>query len=540
MAGLILIVDGTAGQRILLRARLSAAFYQVITAESGQEALRQVESCRPDLVIAAADLPDMCGGGFCTRLRALPGQSETPLVLLSKEDSPEDRLALLAVGADDVIARPVEDILLLARLRSLIGRTRAEDDLTLREDTRRALGLSEPPRGFQRPARVTLISFEPGATLEALAAQLRVGLGAKVRVSAPEPLLRAGTAPSEAIVLVDAGPEPGCGPALLSQLRTARARHRAALVYVTTEGCDESAARALDLGADDVMRHGPDPLELALRLPRLIARARVADRQRAALHSGLRAAVVDPLTGLHNRRYALPQLARMAQQAQQMGSPLALLVADLDHFKAVNDRWGHAFGDRVLATTAEALRRNRGERDLVARLGGEEFLIALPDADSNAALRAARQICRGVAGLRLSLAGARGAEGSAGPNCSTPTISIGIALLGSAGEPVEAALRRADTALYAAKRAGRNRVHLAAAAALPCRDAGDGDGVRNGTFTGALPGSFTSPILGPIPGSKSEPFPGPVPIETARAGQSRGLRGMRRASSSSSASSRSA
>ncbi|MCT4370691.1 diguanylate cyclase [Yangia mangrovi] len=462
MAGRILIVEGTASHRILLRARLTSAFYEVLVAETGSEALAMIEAARPDLVLAAAELPDMCGSGFCTRLRALPDHADTPLVLLTEEDLVDERLALLAVGADDVIARAVEDILLLARLRSLLRRSRAQDEIQLRTDAKRALGLSEAPRSFQRPARVALVSLDPGLGLDTIAARLRVGIGAQVQITAPGTLLQSGAISAEVAVLFDTGAEPGAGLALLSQLRTARAQHRAVLVYVTNKGRDEAAARALDLGADEVLHNGPEALELALRLPRLIGRRRRSERHRAALRNGLRAAMIDPLTGLYNRRYALPEIARRAQQAAQRGQPLALLVADLDHFKKVNDRWGHAAGDQVLVATAQRLTAGRCDLDLVARLGGEEFLIALPGADTEAAFAAARRLCEEVARLSLPMPMRRAGR----PPLFSPTISIGIALMEAAGEAVETALLRADGALYAAKHAGRNRAHVAPPAAF--------------------------------------------------------------------------
>ncbi|WP_226622923.1 diguanylate cyclase [Alloyangia pacifica] len=500
MAGRILIVEGTASHRILLRARLTSAFYQVLSAQSGHEALHMLGKARVDLVLAAADLPDMCGSGFCTRLHALPGQAELPVVLLIDDDRIEERLALLAVGADDVLARPVEDILLLARIRSLLHRSRAQDELPLRADARRALGLSEAPPSFDRPARIALVPLDRTRDLGAMAARLQIALGAQVRQAEPDQLLRRDAASAEAVVLVDSDADPGAGLALLSQLRTAPAQRRAALLYVTQPGRDTTAAQALDLGADDLLRAGPDALELALRLPRLIRRKRTAERHRAALRSGLRAAMIDPLTGLYNRRYALPEVSRRAQLSIQRGGQLALLVADLDHFKQVNDRWGHSAGDKVLTATAQALMAQRRGGDLVARLGGEEFLIALPDATREDALETARQLCETVARLTLPMPGPETPA-----HLLSPTVSIGIAMMEEPSEAVSTGLLRADRALYAAKRAGRNRVEIA-----------------------PKQGFWQGPQLCAAPDPSCPPD------------QSAGLRGIRRASSSSSASSRSA
>lgn len=184
MTGRILIAEATAEQRILLRAKLASAFYTVTTAESGAEALRLAAATPPDLVIAGSMLPDMCGTTFCTHLRALGGHRDTPLVLRSDEDRPEERLALLAVGADDVIARSDGEVL-LARLRNLLSHARTRDEMRMRDDTQRALGLAEAPQGFSRPPKITLLPLTPDPALDATAAQLRIALDAQLRTAEP-------------------------------------------------------------------------------------------------------------------------------------------------------------------------------------------------------------------------------------------------------------------------------------------------------------------------------------------------------------------
>ncbi|MFU8883513.1 MAG: GGDEF domain-containing protein, partial [Rhodobacterales bacterium] len=186
---------------------------------------------------------------------------------------------------------------------------------------------------------------------------------------------------------------------------------------------------------------------------------------------GLRAAVTDPLTGLYNRRYALPHLTRMTEQASRSGRRFAVMLADLDHFKAINDRFGHAAGDAVLVEVAHRLRSNLRAVDLVARIGGEEFLIALPDTDRTEARVAARRLCRIIAQDPFILPG----KGQS----TSMTVSIGVTMGHSgqppervidpdcdiAADPVQQLLLQADKALYGAKACGRNQVTLSKPAA---------------------------------------------------------------------------
>ncbi len=166
-------------------------------------------------------------------------------------------------------------------------------------------------------------------------------------------------------------------------------------------------------------------------------------RTRQLLHEIERLAASDPLTGLPNRRMFDATLDRELARSRRNGTPLALAVADVDHFKAVNDQHGHQVGDEVLRELAGALRRAVRQEDVVARYGGEEFVVLLPEADAGAALLVAERL-RAAAGEVRRL---------------PTTISIGVAVLdpGAGGAGLVA---RADTALYRAKAAGRDRVVL--------------------------------------------------------------------------------
>ncbi|MEN9060269.1 diguanylate cyclase [Ponticoccus litoralis] len=207
------------------------------------------------------------------------------------------------------------------------------------------------------------------------------------------------------------------------------------------------------MGANDILTDGPDLDELAVRLKRQIRRKRTNDRLRANMQDGLRAAVLDPLTGLFNRRYALPHLSRLSERAIAKRRPYAVLMADIDRFKWVNDVHGHAGGDAVLQVLAQRLRGTLRAADLIARWGGEEFLIAMPDADRCAALATAERLCAIMAAQPVRLPG--------GASVGL-TLSIGVATPLRSGEdqPMDL-IERADDALYAAKNAGRNTVVLA-------------------------------------------------------------------------------
>jgi diguanylate cyclase len=188
----------------------------------------------------------------------------------------------------------------------------------------------------------------------------------------------------------------------------------------------------------------------------LAARLEDSTREVAQLTESLqrarREAQLDPLTGLKNRR-------GFEQATQQLQAELgdlhgtALLMADIDHFKEINDQHGHLLGDKVLSAVARVLESSIKGRDVAARLGGEEFGILLPNTSEAGALAVARQICATVARGRIKHSGGKRAIGEV-------TVSIGLAVA-QKGEPLEKLMERADAALYTAKRVGRNRVEVA-------------------------------------------------------------------------------
>ena len=175
----------------------------------------------------------------------------------------------------------------------------------------------------------------------------------------------------------------------------------------------------------------------------------------------LRLAVIDPLTGLHNRRYGLAQLQAIAESARANGAMFAVLVADIDRFKSVNDHFGHAAGDAVLVEVAQRLRQNLRAGDLVARIGGEEFLIALPNIALPEARLIAERLCTVMAEHPFHLNATQDLP---------VTLSIGLAIseageLPAHVETVTDIFDRADRALLRAKTAGRNQVTISRAAA---------------------------------------------------------------------------
>jgi two-component system cell cycle response regulator len=241
---------------------------------------------------------------------------------------------------------------------------------------------------------------------------------------------------------------------LCSQLRSLERTRALPILLITDPEERPRILRGLDLGVNDYILRPIDRNELVARVRTQLRRKRYADTLRENVLAAFELAVVDALTGLNNRRFLETHLSSALDHAAHMGRPLSLMILDVDHFKAVNDTYGHDAGDEVLKGLAQRVRRVVRSADLVCRLGGEEFVIVMPDTPLPIAAKIAERVRAAVQSEMFQI--------DAGGRRIPVTASIGIAERADDANP-DALLRRADKALYDSKTAGRNRVTAAAA-----------------------------------------------------------------------------
>ncbi|MFN4129164.1 MAG: diguanylate cyclase [Paracoccaceae bacterium] len=474
MDGRILIIDDVATNRIVFKVKLGAARYHPLMAAGGAEGLRLARKERPDLILLDLMLPDLSGIEVLHHLRDDPMTRDIPVIVVSSSIALEDRLLALEAGADDVFVKPYDDDLLMARLRNLLRSRQDLADLTEGRDAT-MFGMAEPGAEFRQPGHLApghlvLVTDRPEMALK-----LRRDLSPLMRDTIS--VLGHGNVLSDQglggadIYVIDAevGPHPGSFPSeralrLLSDLRSRTTTRHAGICLMTGPAPRAEVKMGFDLGANAMLTTDMPIVETVLRLRAVLRAKRRADQRREQVQDGLRLAMIDPLTGLFNRRYANARLAVMAQRAGREGRALAVMVADIDRFKSVNDRYGHTVGDDVLVEISHRLGATLREGDLLARIGGEEFLIALPFTTLDEAQALARRLCHKVEQRPVLLDGGE---------ALTVTVSIGLALSdavpsgGHCCDPalVDALIGRADQALLASKRAGRNQVTLAARSA---------------------------------------------------------------------------
>ncbi len=460
MSGRVLVVDDVATNRLLLRAKLSSAYYDVVVAENGRQALEMARSEQPDMVMLDVMMPDIDGFAVCAKLKSDEETAHIPVIMVTALDTPEERIRGLEAGADDFLSKPFNDLALFARVRNLMRMKMMFDELRLRDLTSRELGLTDfvTEQEIELDAGGSILLAPPCLTAGAAWAselQARLNLSTIVTYSEREALNLARLELPDCFVVHQRLMEGGDGLRLVSALRARPETRQSAVILVVENGDVQAAAKGLDLGASDYIEAPFDVNELTVRIRSQLRRKRYSDRLRSNVRNGLKMAVIDPLTGIYNRRYASQHMLRVMERARETDGVFAVMMIDLDKFKSINDRFGHDAGDAVLREFSRRLQENIRGVDLVARFGGEEFFVAMPDIDHAAAAQAAERIRRAVEHTPFPVPG----------GAIDVTVSVGVAIAGAADADAEAIIKRADSALYAAKDTGRNRVTFFAQAA---------------------------------------------------------------------------
>jgi len=458
MSARVLVVDDVPANVKLLEARLSAEYFDVVTANCGTQALEICQRAECDIVLLDVMMPDIDGFEVCRRLKSDPRTHFIPVVMVTALDSPSDRVRGLDAGADDFLTKPVSDVVLIARVRSLTRLKMMTDELRMRAITSLEIGVQAPEReaiaDTGKGGKILLVDDRP-SSYERLAPVLAEEHSVDVEPNPAEALFHAAEGNYD-LLIVSLNLENYDGLRLCSQVRSLERTRSVPLLALSDADNNVQLMRGLEIGVNDYLLRPVDKNELLARSRTQIRRRRYTHYLRDSVQNSIEMAITDPLTGLHNRRYLESHIGTLAEQAASRGKPLALMILDIDFFKSVNDTYGHDAGDDVLREFATRIRKSIRGIDLAARYGGEEFVIVMPETDLHVAGIIAERLRRSIASEPFSI--------EKGTKRIEVTISVGISMLEEKNEPVADVLKRADQALYRAKHDGRNRVVVSAAA----------------------------------------------------------------------------
>jgi two-component system cell cycle response regulator len=458
MSARVLVVDDILPNVKLLEAKLLGEYYDVVTAQNGEEALRKVTETNPDIILLDVMMPGMDGFEVCRRLKADTATAHIPIVMVTALTDSQDRVKGLESGADDFLSKPVNDIALMSRVRSLVRLKMTVDEWKARENTASQLGVVDPdasvmtmPTTGANILVVEDLSFEITKIKDTLLRDQHTVLTADSGMNALQAI---GQNQFEMIV-VSLNLKNEDGLRFCSHLRSNEKTRTTPILMLGNDQDMPRIAQGLEIGAHDYILRPIDRNELLARTRTQIRRKRFQERLRANYEISLSMALTDTLTGLYNRRYFEVHLQKMLENARISRKNLGLLYMDIDHFKKINDTYGHNVGDEVLKVFAARIKDSLRSFDLVARLGGEEFVAILPDINTKLAYQIAERLRHAIADRPIE--------------CSVPDggLSVTASFGGTVIEPDQAdpsrmadILKRSDDQLYQAKHDGRNNVHF--------------------------------------------------------------------------------
>ncbi len=463
----ILIVDDEPILRQMVREQLERHGLQIAEAGNGREALELAHRVSPDLILLDIVMPDLSGLEVCRTLKEEEMTRAIPVVLLTSRDGLEDRIRGLDAGANDYLTKPVQPGELLARVRShLRTRELCEDLERQQKDLAKLLDLSKAVASTLRPSEIFHLIVERTAQLvNALRCSLVIiGEEQKGFVVASHdnsritrlpisleryPEIREAVRRRQAVVVEDVSQDP-----LMADVREVMMplEFRSLLVVPIN-----LRARVVGTLVLRVARSTSSFTARELQLCQLIGELAAIALQNAHLFESLELAnlnleqltLIDDLTQVYNRRFLFRKLEEEVERAKWYGQPVCCIMLDVDDFKEVNDRYGHAQGDVILRELAGVIQDVIRRGDVLARYGGEEFVLVLPQTEGDGARTEAERIRRKIRGHPFP-----------GIEPLLPlTVSMGIASYPS-GSITEASdlLKLADRAMYASKRAGKDGI----------------------------------------------------------------------------------
>lgn len=450
MSATVLVVDDLPQNIKLLEAKLSKEYYDILSAKSGMEALEILKSQSVDIILLDVMMPGMDGFETCKRVKADSATAHIPIVMVTALNEVENRIQGLEAGADDFITKPINDLALFARIRSLVRLKIMLDELRLRDQTSLKLGLVHENIELEEIFNTNIVVIDDDAVQSEQIINKLLPIHAKaIVISNPQNAIEEIILHNPDLVIVNTQLSDMDGLRLCSQIRSQERTRHVPLLIMVEEHDTELLVKGLDMGINDYLITPIEGNELLARVRTQLRRKKYQDALKNNYQNSINMALTDSLTGIYNRRYFEVHFKTLIDQAISTNKPLTLLMFDIDHFKHINDTYGHIPGDEVLKQLAKLVMQNIRITDLFARYGGEEFLIVLPDSDEQHTKQISERLRQNIENHNFII--------SADPGKIKCTISGGITRL-LKDDNQETIIKRADKALYTAKENGRNRL----------------------------------------------------------------------------------
>lgn len=451
----ILIVDDEPLNVKLLAALLSGENYETILAFSGEEALGKINAESPDLILLDIMMPNMDGYEVTKRLKNNPNSRDIPVILVTALDGADNKIKGLEAGADEFLNKPVSTPELLARVKSLLRLKKYQDQLKTRSQSRNFFTAAT---GEKRPIQntidlPTILLVEDDKKDAKLIQSYLHGEPYQIKlVKDGEETMSCVQREKIDLIVLDILLPGIDGFEVCRRLKKKEQTRNIQIVAITSLRDLESKIRGIELGADDYLVKPINRHELGVRVKALIKKKAYLDSLHEGYESAVHSAITDKLTGLYNQAYFKHFLDFEIKRSVRQKTPVTLFMLDVDDFKQYNDSLGHLAGDGILMELGELIRAKIRDSDLAARYGGEEFAVVLSNTDINEAVKSAERIRQIIHNHTFS-------HMKSLPSKKL-SMSVGVAVYPSDAGSVEELIQKADSALYRAKKEGKNRVWL--------------------------------------------------------------------------------
>lgn len=442
----VLVVDDEPKNVKLLAAYLKADGFMPLKAYSGEEAIALAIEQKPDVILLDIMMPNMDGYEVTARLKTNKATRMIPIVLVTSLDGANNRSKGLNVGADEFLTKPVNRSELIARVRALHRMKMMHEELIRRREI--LAGITDSiETGDDVSNQLLIIEDDELLARQAVTVLSAIGFDCSIAENAQQARDHL-SAQLPDVILLDRMLPDGDGIELLIELKQRNDCNDVPVIVITAMDDIYEKVSGIESGADDYLIKPVEIIELQARVKAALRRSKAVKRLRGELEQAVSTTVTDRLTGTKNRFYLDADLDyRLALFERNPEKPLSVLMIDVDHFKSINDKFGHVTGDKVLCQIAEKLMQAARSADIVTRYGGEEFCVVLPETDIKESVALAERMRESVEHLNLfSL------------HDKSVTVSIGVAEYQVKDHDKEHFLERADKALYKAKEKGRNCV----------------------------------------------------------------------------------
>ena len=454
MFGKVLIVDDAPTDASILEAKLEAEYYETVTVSNGEAALEAVKTENPDLIMLDVMMPGIDGYEVCRQIKNNPDTFHIPIIVVTSLTDKEEQILGLDAGADDIVIKPINDTALFARVNSLLRLKMMAEQWIIRESALQDKNVlpSQLDMYFGKQCKYSHIMVIAENEEELL--QLKTPLKDKrYKVIYTKNLTDADSfAEYKSMDLFIVSLSIGKEEALRfsTKLKSHDKNKNTPILIVGGEDDQDLFIKALEIGCNDYIVAPFNNHEYLARTYTQLKKNKYQHQLEKNYQKSISLASIDDLTGVSNRRYLYSYLQNMFEEMKDKKQNLAILMMDIDHFKEINDTYGHLVGDEVLIEFSKRLKTQFRDFDLIARYGGDEFIAVIPYIGEILALEIAERVRSSISDEPFTI--------SAEPHSISVQISVGLSITDSFDGSSEDVIEEADKSLYKAKTAGRDKV----------------------------------------------------------------------------------